>query len=83
MADVEVLLQARKEIAVDELYKASVQAWQVSKVLVKDSKGRPYYKNFNKFFNYEKALKQIDENKKEFSKKDDEILKMVANINKQ
>lgn len=81
MADVEVLLEARKEMAVDELYNASIQAWQVAKAIAKDNKGRPFYKNFNKFFDYEKALKQIDDNKIEFTEKDNDILDLVASIN--
>lgn len=59
LADLEVMRRAYEMRRVDDLFLASFTAWQGAAARGTDRKGKPIYKSFKDFFNYEKEMKKV------------------------
>lgn len=84
LADFEVMQRAKALEQVDEMYKASIQAWQNAVVQATDSKGKPKFRRFKQFFDYEKEIKRVKGGNKpsEALKRIDRTsISLVANAN--
>lgn len=58
LAEFEVMSEAHMLRKIDEQFVIYSQAWAIVQAQATDKHGKPVYKNFNKFFDYEKMLKQ-------------------------
>lgn len=64
---------------VDETYQMHLQAWLNNAVGSADKKGRPIYKTFKKFYDYDKELARI--NGKKISQDELDFKRKIAEIN--
>lgn len=80
LADFEVMQEAYMLRNIDEQFMTYLQAWTNAQVQATDKKGKPVYKKFKDFFDYDKILKELKEennNKMEIS-----VYQRLAEINK-
>lgn len=84
LADFEVMQKAKELQQIDEMYKASLQAWQNAVVRATDKKGSSKYKRFKQFFDYEKEIKKVKDGNspsKALKNIDKTSISLVANAN--
>lgn len=79
LADYEVLNRAWRLNQINSQFLESYNAWQSALAKSTDKKGKPVYKNFTDLFNYEKAVKEIDD--KKIPNKDIDIYMRLKEIN--
>lgn len=63
LADYEVLNKAWRLNQVNNQFLESYNAWQSTLAKSTDKKGKPVYKSFTDLFDYEKAVKAIEDKK--------------------
>lgn len=84
LAEFEVMTEAHVLRRVDDQYNIHLQAWTISQAQATDKKGKPHFKNFDNFFDYEKAIKKAkgDVKKIENTNADIDLYKRLAQLNK-
>lgn len=84
LADLEVLVRAYQLHRVDDMFIASYTAWQSAIAQGTDKKGKPIYRAFNDFFNYEKEMQKVQgDTARKVSAIDTAGLKLVAKANRE
>ena len=67
MKEYRLLCEGKRLSNIDQLYLIHLSAFANNKATLRDKKGRLIYRSFDKFFDYEKALKGNDKSRKEES----------------
>ena len=84
LAEFEVMSEAHMLRRIDEQFDIHSQAWAIAQAQATDKQGKPVYKKFNKFFNYEEMLKKAkgDEITLQNKKTDINFYKELSRLNK-
>lgn len=84
LADFEVMLKAHQLRFVDKQLELHLSAWLNQQIKGTTRDGKPIYSNFQKFFNYEKLIREAGfENNTMQNRVDKGFLQQLSNINKE
>lgn len=85
LADFEVMAKAHQKREFENLFNLHLSAWLHNQVKATDERGKPYYKEFQEFFDYEERLAMVDDRVKK--QKENEIsehkklMEMIKRVN--
>lgn len=84
LAEFEVMSEAHMLRRIDNQFDIHSLAWATAQAQATDKRGKPLYKKFNNFFNYEEMLEEAkgDEINLRNKKTDTNLYKQLSRLNK-
>ncbi len=84
LAEFEVMTEAHMLRRVDNQFDIHLQAWAISQAQATDKRGKPHFRTFDKFFNYEEAIKRVKgvEEDIKINRIDSNFYKKLSELNK-
>lgn len=84
LSDFEVMTEAYRLRQIDDLLNIHLQAWTNSAVQQTEKNGKPKYRRFSQFFNYEEMVNEVQGGDKQIEVKDvnTNIYKKLSQLNK-
>ena len=84
LAEFEVMTEAHMLRRVDNQFDIHLQAWAISQAQATDKRGKPYFRTFDKFFNYEEAINRVRgiEEDIKINRIDSNFYKKLSELNK-
>ena len=81
LADYEVLTQAYQLHRIDEEFKLHLLAWQTVQAGASDKSGKPVYRKFSKFYDYENKINEILDDIPKVSEEEMSFFNRLKHIN--
>ena len=81
IADYEVMVESYKLAKIDREFDIHLLAWQSVQAGTTNDKGKPNYKTFDKFYDYEKRIKEIKNDEAKVNDETKSFFNMLKKIN--